>query len=336
MAAASFALTNLNFKGTKMKFFKSRALKITALILVLVILVSSIFFIRSCSAPPKYEEIEQRFKQLIADAHEVNVILFGDGLPTYERVSDPRDSVSVYNTGEFYTDKNGNDTQRKVWYYYTLDKEKTVVGFRDSYLEQFSYAYVAHSEQTAEQLAALFPAIEGATAPEGKSFYCELYRSKDGKDISYLVPYVEPECEFYYTQQDPADYDFVRNDSPYRTVSEMKSLIEGVYSRNYALSLYSSLFDGVASGDMVLKARYIEHTRDGVPMLAQSNTYESLFSERRVYKFETAKILKWGSNSKLVRIEIQSYLPSAPDKIITDEVSLVRQGNTWFLDSPTF
>lgn len=319
-----------------MKFLRSRAIKITALVLVLALLVGSIFFIRSCSAPPEYEEIEQRFKELIEKAHDANVIIFGDGLPTYERVNDPRDSVSVHNTGEFYTDKNGNDVQRKVWYYYTLDKEKTVVGFRDSYLKEFSYAYVAHSEQTAEQLAALFPAIEELKAPEGKQFYTELYRSADGKDISYLVPYAEPKYDFYYTSQDPADYDFVRNDSHYRTVNEMKKLIEGVYSRNYALSLYSSLFDGVASGDSVLKARYTELSRDGVAMLAQSNTYDSLFSERRAYKFDTAKIIKWGSNNKFVRIEIQSYLPSAPDKIITDEVSLVKQNGQWFLDSPTF
>ena len=319
-----------------MKFFKSKAVKITALVLVLAILVSSIFLIRSCSAPPTYAEIEARFKQLIEDAYEANVVIFGEGLPTYERVNDPRDSVNVYNTGEYYTDKDGEDVQRKVWYYYTLDKEKTVVGFRDSYLKQFSYAYVASSEQTAEQLEAIFPAIEGISAPDGVEFYSELYRSADGKSISYLVPYTEPEYDFYYTQQDVSDYDFVCDDSPYRTVSEIKALIEGVYSRNYALSLYSSLFDGVASGDLVLKARYTEQTRDGISMLAQSNTYESLFSERRVYLFDTAKIIKWGSNSKLVRIEIKSYLPSEPDNIVADEVSLVYQNGNWFLDSPTF
>ena len=88
-----------------MKFSKTK--KIVALILVLAILIGSVFLIRSCSAPPKYEDIEQRFKELMEKSYDLNVIIFGDGLPTYERLSDPRDSLEVYNTGEYYMDKDG-------------------------------------------------------------------------------------------------------------------------------------------------------------------------------------------------------------------------------------
>ena len=56
--------------------------RIIVLILAVALLISSIFIIRSCSAPPEYEEIEARFRQLIEDSHEVNVILFGEG-PDY-------------------------------------------------------------------------------------------------------------------------------------------------------------------------------------------------------------------------------------------------------------
>jgi hypothetical protein len=321
-----------------MKFSKTK--KIVALVLVLVILIASVFLIRSCSAPPKYEDIEARFRELMEQSHDLNVIIFGEGLPTYERLSDPRDSLDVYNTGEYYKNEDGKEIQRKIYYYYPIDdrKDGKIVAFRDSYLKDYSYVYVAKSEQTAEQLSALFPAIDGVAPDEGKEFYTELYRSKDGSEISYLVPYLEKTSEFYYLSTDPKDYDYVRNDSPYRTIDEIKRYAETIYSRSYTRSLYSSLFDGIASEGVVLKARFVEYTReDNTIWLTQNNSKDNcLFTERRVYLFDTAKVISFGSNSKLVRISIQSYLPSAPDKIQENEINLVLQDGEWYLDSPTF
>lgn len=312
--------------------------RIIAMVIVLALLVSSIFLVRACSAPPEYEEIEERFKSLIEQSYELNVILFGDGLPTYPRISDPLDSMQVHNTGEYYLDKNGEEQQRKVYYYYTTCAEAVIVAFRDSYLEEFSYALVSDTALSADALAADYPAIDGVSAPEGKTFYSELYRSADGKSYSYLIPFVEQEAEFYYKATHPTDYDFVRMDAKYRTVEAIKTYAQTVYSRNYTLSLYSMLFDGVASGDTVLKPRYSEYTAaDNSIWLTQTNDPEySLFSERRVYLFDTAKIDGWTSNSTFVRIKIKSYLPSAPDNVVEDEVDLVLQDGEWFLDSPTF
>ena len=321
-----------------MKIVKiSKTKKIIALILALVILVSSIFFIRSCSAPPKYKDIEARFRELLEASYDLNVILFGEGLPTYDRIYDPRDSLEVYETGEYYFDEDGDEKQRRV-YYYSANDEGDVIAFRDSYLKDYSYAYVAKGEQSAEELAKLFPAVEGVSAPEGKTFYSEIYRSKDGKDISYLIPYSETEAEFYYLSTDPEDYDYVRNDAKYRTIDEIKAYAETIYSRSYLLSLYSSLFDGIASEGVVLKARYNEYTReDNTVWLTQNNAEDNcLFTEKRVYLYDTARVISLGSNNKLVRISIQSYLPSAPDKIIESKINMVLQDGQWHLDSPTF
>lgn len=315
-----------------MKF--SRTKRIITLILALVILVGSVFAIRACSAPPKYEEIEARFKELMESSYDLNVIIFGEGLPTYERVSDPRDSLKVYNTDEVYTDEDGKEHQRKFWYYTTLDEEK-VIAFRDSYLKDFSYAYVTDTEETLDSVKAKFPAVEGVNAPEGSEFYSQVY-SKDAK-VAYLVPFEEKQVEFFYSATDPKGYDYVRNDAPYRTVESIKSYAETLYSKNYMTSLYSSLFDGIASGGSVMSARYVEQTRaDNTVWLAQSNTYEALFTERRVYLYDTAEIIKWGSNRKFVRISIDSYLPSDPRNVEEIEVNLTLQNGQWFLDSPTF
>ncbi len=316
---------------------KKKVIRTVALVLAVVLLVASVFIIRGCSAPPEYEEIEARFKELVEASYDVNVILFGEGLPTYERVSDPQDTLKRYNTGEFYTDENGEEKERIVWYYTTHATEGNIIAFRDSYLEKYSYALVCEREMGESELSALFPAPDGVTPNEGDTFYTELYRSEDGKSFSYLIPYVEPQFDFYYDAEDPTDYDYVHNnDSEYRTIEEIKAFASTVYSEKYMLSLYGSLFDGVASGDAVLFARYIEYNDAGEVRLAQLNTYEPLFSEKRVYDFSTAQIVKWGSNSKFVRVSIESYLPSKPSERVTLEIDLTLQDGTWYLDSPTF
>ena len=315
---------------------KKRVIRITALVLALVLLIASIFIIRGCSTPPEYSEIEARFKELIAASADVNTVLFGSGLPTYERVSDPQDSMKTHKTGEFYTTESGEEKERIVYYYHTLAKNATVVAFRDSYLKKYSYALVSDTEMNESALSLLFPPIEGVTPNEGETFYTEVYRSTDGKSFCYLVPFVEPTYDFYYSAEDPTDYDYVRNDSPCTTINEIKTLTETVYSKKYALSLYGSLFDGVASGDAVMFARYIEYTELNGARLAQLNTYTPLFTEHRSYDFSTAEIIKWGSNSSFVRISIETFLPSAPDKRSTVEIDLTLQDGIWYLESPTF
>ena len=290
----------------------------------------------------KYSYVYVSGKEMTAEALKA---LF----PAIEGVSEPKGLVKSH-TGE----------SGKIWYYRTFDKENNVYAFRFDGAETYSYALVSDVELPADELKALFPAIEGVSAPDGREFYSKLYTSEDGKRFSYLIPYAEagyefysklysdgkktaylvpyeePQAEFYYSAYVPDDYDVVRLDSEYRTIDEIKALVQSVYSRDYALSLESSLFDGVASGDAVMKARYAVLDVSGAGTLCALNSYESLFSEQRVYLFDTAKIVKKGSNKKSVRVSVQTYLPSDPDKIVVVEIGLVLQDGQWFLDSPTF
>ena len=83
--------------------------------------------------------------------------------------------------------------------------------------------------------------------------------------------------------------------------------------------------------------KFIETTAsNGSMMLAQSNTYGAMKVEKRVYLFETAKIKKWSSNKNLVRLTVDTYLPSKPDKIVEREITLVYENGNWFLGNPTF
>ena len=123
------------------------------------------------------------------------------------------------------------------------------------------------------------------------------------------------------------------------SIERMKEMIETVYSKDYSNSLYDALFVGaMVSGDEsgFLGARFMEFTDDnGTVWLMESNTYEPLIKEKRIYDISTAKMLR-GSSSDLLRLEIESYLESEPDARLAVEVILVKQDGEWFLDSPTY
>ena len=314
-----------------MKFSVTK--RIIVLLVAIVLLVGAVFVIRSCSAPPKYEEIDARFRELIDKSYNVNVILFGEGLPTYEHVSDPKSSTEVIRTGEFIENEDGEQKERLIYYYYTLDKENTVFAYRDSYLKDYTYALLSETKLDSEALKQKFPAKDG----DSTAYYTEIYANESEKRFCYTIPYEEKKYDYYYTAADDETYDYVRHDSMFFTVKDIKEKVEEVYSYEYSNSIYGSVFEGTAAGDSVMTPKFIETTAsNGSMMLAQSNTYGAMKVEKRVYLYETAEINKLSSNKNLVRITIDTYLPSNPEKIVEREITLVYENGNWYLGNPTF
>ena len=282
--------------------------KILVLILCLCLLLP---FIVSCSRPPEYVEIEGRLKELVEASYQVNQLLFGEGLPTYERVYDPRSTTDVFKDTE-----NG-----KNYYYYELNDPKLgrVVAFRSSYLDGFSYVQVLKEADDTRELYYKHPTAKA---------YCYL-----------LTDYEEPTYEFFYDDEDPTDYDYVRYDQEIQSINQIKALAEQVYSTEYLAGIYESTFVGTLSAaDSVsgLSARYMEYTdEEGSASLMESNTYKPLIHERRLYNFSTAKIVR-PANKKFVTIEIDSYLESTPQQIQRIRLSMILQDGVWMLDSATY
>ena len=315
-----------------MKETTARVLKIVALVVAIAIIVSSIFIIRSCSPAPEYEEIRARVEELIEASHGVNEIVWGKGLPTYKRVYSPK--REFHESGKTYVDDNGTEQPLNYYYYYLSDGR--IIAFRKqkALKDDFRYAYVSSEPMDAVALKAFYPVPEGKAATD--DLYTEIYSSaKDGIYL-YLVPFVEEVYDFYYTDSDPEDYDYVVSDSEYGSVDAIKEYIRTVYSEDYARSLESILFDGVAEGGFIQQPRYtaIEGSRGS--LFASLNTYEPLFTEKRVYMLDTAKIDSGNSNSDTVVIEFSTYLPSKPDDILTSKLTFVRDGSTWYLASTSF
>ena len=265
----------------------------------------------SCGAPD-YSEIEARFVELVEASYEVNKLIFGEGLDTYERVYDPKTTTDVYKSAD----------GKNIYYYevYDPESEDMIVAYRSSYTEPFSYARVVKSP------------IEGQTA---------VFESKTEKVYCYaLESYEEKQYDFYYSATDPEYYDYVRADAPYLTVEQIKDKIETVYSLDYLkTSIYEGLFTGASASDDLtgLYARYIEFydaDTDTVSLM-ESNLYQPLISETRYYDFSTAKMVKPAS-SRLVNIEVESYVRSKPDERITVRVTMVLQDGVWYLDSGTY
>ena len=316
---------------------KKKIIRIVALLLGLVILVGAIFLIVGVSFPPEYSEIEADFKALMSGSQKINNVIFGTGLPTYEYVTVPK--TEIYKTGEFYTSSSGDQKEIVIYYQQTYDKEHTVYSLYPSYPlgTDKSYVYVSDKAMTATELALLFPEFDGSVLPEGKQFYTEMYKSKDGKRFGYLIPYAEKEAEFYYSSLDPVNYEYVHATSEFKTVDEIKAEAEKYYSQEFLDSIYPVYFDGVQS-DGVLQYPRFQQSEKGLMQLKESE-FKPMFTQNRVFLFETAKIIAWGSSANRVRIEIQSYSPSDPEKITTEEIQIVKQGDgrrqKWVLNTPS-
>ena len=279
------------------------ARRVIILVAVLVIIAGIIFLVRACSAPPEYSEIEARFKELIEKSHEVNVILFGEGLECYDRVYEPTLNV--------YTDSESG----AKYYYYEIDDEKygTIYAYKGK-------VGAAPNEKI----------VYLAGFSEKKADSEPIFTDADSEIYYYYIEYSEPEVEFYYTKADPENYSYVTDDAVCHSIAEIKAKAEKIYSENYLRGLYGPLFDGYDAVPPV----FMDNASNG--RLMQYNNYEPLFSEKCVYMFETAEIDEWQSNSSLVRINIKAYLPSEPKVKYDVVVDLALEGEEWYLETPTY
>lgn len=278
------------------------------IVLSLIFLLSSCTALASCSKPPEYSEIETRFIELVEASYEINGILFGAGLPTVERVYDPRLSTKLYDDGG-----------TRYYYYEIEDKELgKIIAYRSSYLSP--YSYVRASDEM----------IEGETA---------IFTDEESKTYYYSIEYTEKKYDFYYTDKDPLEYDYVSEDSEYQSIEQIKIAAEKVYSKDYLqTSVYEALFTGAIASESAegLSSRYIEYSSDMMgTVLMQSNKYEPLVKETRVFDFSTATMVK-PSSRELVNIEVETYLPSDPPSRTTVRVTMVLVDGVWYLDSGTY
>ena len=313
--------------------------KIIIFVIVGVVILASVFLIRAFTAPPEYAEIKDRVEYLINASHDINDIVWGKGLETYERVFDPQSSLDVYETGRSYTDANGLEKPFNYYYYRTLDTDFVVYAYKPTHEHSaiFTYAYMSAEPLDAQALAAKFP--KGEEHPDNENYYTLVASNEGNSKYYYIIPFTETEYVFYYEEWDEEGYDYVVNDSEYNSIEKIKDYIKTVYSEEYAASLDATLFDGVLEGEYVSLPRYkntSDYRRREYPLMKLSG-YEPKFEERRVYLFDTARINRDNSNCWSVQVEIDTYLPSEPEEIVVAKVNFdISDDGQWYLSSPTY
>ena len=155
--------------------------RIVCLLLCVVMLCATVFTASSCSKPPEYAEIESRFIELVEASYEVNKLLFGEGLPTYERVYDPWDDMQAYEM------KNEEGKSYYVYYYTATDETLgDIAVYRTGY-------GVSRKEGCVQIQGSADATREAVFTDAEKGVYC------------YEVEYTEPSAEFYYSKKDPAN-----------------------------------------------------------------------------------------------------------------------------------
>jgi len=137
--------------------------------------------------------------------------------------------------------------------------------------------------------------------------------------------------EFLEQYDTDATYAPVRSDK-YVTVNDIKAEAEKVYSSSYLMSIYETMFVGYIEKGVndIIYARYYD-SPDGLKMLKESDIW---ITEKRVYDYDSMKIVR-PSNSKRITVEINSHLENSTDDLLV-RLSLVKQGDQWYLDSPTY
>ena len=313
---------------------------IVALALVLSALVTFlvVHYVRS-NRPPTLESLRPRIVVLIDASHEINEIFWGQGLETYPRVY-----KQFYARVPFYLEKVGDgyemtetEGEIKLYYYTFTDPEVGDILAYQYCLKVGDGAYVDVEKGRALTIADKTKyRYAKITTADGEGVIAQ----KDGKYYVALPEYEEKEAEFYYTTSDHENYDYVRDNVGYLTVSSIKEKAETVYAKDLLESVYESMFTGITVSENVagtLNARYIDYTDDeGAGYLMKSNTWKAA-SVERVYLYDTMRMSeKRKSNASDVYVEIDSYVPGHEDVIQTITVSLTLQDGTWYLNSATY
>lgn len=299
--------------------------RILALIFATSMLALCCTAFSGCSKPPEYSEIEERFIELVEASYGINKVLFGEGLTTYERV--------YYRTADSYKIYNGE------YYYYEIDDEELgrIFAFRTVKPQR-----TEDENGTPILITAFSYALETAEPIDGEE---PLYTDVEAGLYYYKLDYTERTYDFYYSESDPEDYDYVISNADYGSIDMIKEAAERVYSRDYLeTSVYEALFTGVVvsnneSDAASMTARYMEYmdveSASTEVHLMKSNKYEPLVTATRIFDFSTAVIVK-PSNKKLVNVEVETYLENSPENRETVRVTLLLQDGEWYLDSGTY
>ena len=293
--------------------------------------------------PPDFAEVRERFEMLIEKSQALNDVVWGEGLPTYKRVTRDMKSHTFEFKGEpesiRYFSFEDKELGTVISYEYQIRRMEGAVNENGIKIFTIYDAETGGVLSEYKQGAARF-AQRSSTPIEGKEI---LYQTE--KYYYYALPnYENPDIVYdtiIYTGREDENYDYVRFDAAYKSTEEIKEALAEVYADDYMAPLYENLFTGAMGGmNDVYQAIYADYTDQESDitylMKANSKTVWTWKELRKLsFDFSTMQMLEKESNARNVKVTVQ-YREEGKDGVQTMTVSFAKENGSWHLNSATY
>jgi len=202
-------------------------------------------------------------------------------------------------------------------------------------------------------LSALCALSGCAATPKVEDLYDRVvYLIEESSEINTVIygpglPLYERETEYcelnrvYFGFMQKDQYEYVRAESKFQSVDEIKARAEKVYSSGFLNDVvYKTLFEGYAiedgaGGAAYGLARYQELSGRFCTSVNEDETGRDeniLYTNMRVYDYSTMEILSLGREDAS-KVKMDSWTDDAPDAVESIEISLIFERGQWYLDS---
>ncbi|MBE6702462.1 MAG: hypothetical protein E7585_03505 [Ruminococcaceae bacterium] len=320
---------------------------IVAVALVIAIL-TTVLVVRAVknNRAPELATVRDRYIELISNAHAVNEILWGEGLPTYPR---------IYSTGFSFKDSYGEGDKKT---------EKNISGFVVE-TEEFGTIVAYHAWMffipPGEEDGIYYDFEKDVTLsgkPDEDDFYRFAVRVEEEREgeqkNTYLAENIKTEEVYYYydleefdlnslwlyTEKDEPYYDYVKENCGYLFVDDIKIAAQKVYSAAMMNAINEGILTGITVSERpggTLYPRYMdyENTESGEVFLVKFNQDEGYNLTEWVYDFDTMRILP-KSNRKTVKLSVERHPTGKPEERTTKTLTFVLENGNWYLDAPSY
>ena len=164
-----------------------------------------------------------------------------------------------------------------------------------------------------------------------------LSNSEAKAELEKLLPQAKELTDVFYGEglpyiplsEDSSDYyAYVSEDSPYKTIGEMKDAAAQVFSKEYLETIYAYAFEG----NEYNSSRYFAVTDNNGPTHIKINLKLEPLSMLEEIDISEAKVIEGTPAACVVKVKaIRS-----DGKVIDKEIKLVKQDGKWLLDGAAY
>ena len=316
---------------------KKRLIAIIVSIAVVLGALTTFIVVRTVknNRPPVLENIRARLENAIELSGDLNEILWGEGLPTYPRVTRTVSLTEI-------TRPDDKGKQNIAYYTFPHEEYGTVLAYQYYVLEGGNRVDL-EAEAKGEQIF-----ITGETVPQYRYARVStdaaadyIWHNAETGNYYYPLPdFTTADEPYYYSAADDPDYEYVREDSGYLSIADIRDEVKLIYSAAIVAEIEQAVFTGVTvfegeDGTSFPRYRDIEG-KDGSYRLGmtEKDQWSSFQITRWVYDYDTLTMIK-PSKAKSITVSVECYPEEDPTAREVRTVKFVLENGEWYLDSYT-